>query len=78
MLAMNTQTECASQKVGDSPDFCHAISNIWQILLAVQNGFVLLIEQMKRKQGVKEQLKAENPFYWVGRMNNIVTGTRNR
>lgn len=31
----------------------------------------LLIEQMKKKQGVTEQLKAENQMLWVGMMNNI-------
>ena len=29
------------------------------------------IEQMKQAQGVTEQLKAENAFEWIGRMNNI-------
>lgn len=31
----------------------------------------LLIQQMKDDQGVTEQLKAEHPMEWVGRMNNI-------
>lgn len=31
----------------------------------------LLIEQMKKKQGVTEQLKAENQMLWVGMVNNI-------
>ena len=30
-----------------------------------------LVEQMKAKQGVTEQLKSENPMEWVGMMNNI-------
>lgn len=30
-----------------------------------------IVEQMKEKQGVTEQLKAENQMLWVGRMNNI-------
>ncbi|MBS5042929.1 MAG: TnpV protein [Erysipelotrichaceae bacterium] len=30
-----------------------------------------LIEQMKRAQGVTEQLKAENALEWVQRINNI-------
>ena len=29
-------------------------------------------EQMKEKQGVTEQLKAENQMLWVGKMNNII------
>lgn len=31
-----------------------------------------LVEQMKEKQGVTEQLKAENQMLWVRRMNNIM------
>ena len=31
-----------------------------------------LVEQMKERQGVTEQLKAENQMLWVGRMNNIM------
>ena len=31
-----------------------------------------IVEQMKVKQGVTEQLKAENQMLWVGRMNNII------
>ena len=30
-----------------------------------------LIEQMKAKQGVTEQLKAENMMLWVGMVNNV-------
>ena len=30
------------------------------------------VEQMKEKQGVTEQLKAENQVLWVGKMNNII------
>jgi hypothetical protein len=30
-----------------------------------------LVEQMKVKQGLKEQLKSENQMQWVGIMNNI-------
>ena len=26
---------------------------------------------MKQAQGITEQLKAENPHEWIGRMNNI-------
>ena len=31
-----------------------------------------IVEKMKDKQGVTEQLKAENQMLWVGRMNNII------
>ena len=30
-----------------------------------------LMEQMKEKQGVTEELKMQNQMAWVGRMNNI-------
>ena len=30
-----------------------------------------LVEQMKVKQGLKEQMKSENQMQWVGIMNNI-------
>ena len=36
-----------------------------------QERFERLIEGMKQKQGITEQLKAENALEWVGRMNNI-------
>ena len=31
-----------------------------------------MVEQMKEKQGVTEELKAENQMMWVGKMNNII------
>ena len=31
----------------------------------------LLTEQMKKREGITEQLKAEQPIAWVGRMNSI-------
>lgn len=33
--------------------------------------FELLVKQMAEKQGVTEQLKADDMFKWVGLMNNI-------
>ena len=33
--------------------------------------FSLLVKQMAERDGVTEQLKAENQMAWVGRMNNI-------
>lgn len=36
-----------------------------------QERFERLIEQMKRAQGITEQLKVEIALEWVGRMNNI-------
>ena len=37
----------------------------------VQECFEMLIEDMKRTQGITEQLKAENALEWTGRMNSI-------
>ena len=36
-----------------------------------QERFERIVEQMKQAQGITEQLKAENPHEWIGRMNNI-------
>ena len=33
--------------------------------------FERIVEQMKQVQGITEQLKADNAWEWVGRMNNI-------
>ena len=33
--------------------------------------FHRVIEEMAQKQGVTEQLKAEQPMEWIGLMNNI-------
>lgn len=33
--------------------------------------FFRLVKEYADRQGVKEQLKAENQLEWVGRMNNI-------
>ena len=34
-----------------------------------------LVEQMKEKQGVTEELKMQDQMAWVGRMNNILIAT---
>ena len=36
-----------------------------------QEHFERIVEQMKRGQGITEQLKVENQMEWVARMNNI-------
>lgn len=33
--------------------------------------FLRLVEQIAEREGVTEQLKAENQLEWIGRMNNI-------
>lgn len=35
-----------------------------------------LIDEMADRQGVTEQLKAENPMEWIGRMGNIQSCVR--
>ena len=36
-----------------------------------QDRFEMIVEQIKQAQGITEQLKADNTWKWVGRMNNI-------
>lgn len=36
-----------------------------------QSLFLRLVKEYAEREGVTEQLKAENPMEWVGRMNNI-------
>lgn len=36
-----------------------------------QKMYLRLIDEMADKQGVTEQIKAENPMEWIGRMENI-------
>ena len=36
-----------------------------------QERFERIVEQMKKAQGITEQLKVENALEWIGRMNNI-------
>lgn len=33
--------------------------------------FFRLVEQMKKREGITEKLKSENPLCWIGKMNNI-------
>lgn len=37
-----------------------------------ENMFFWLVKQMAEREGVTEQLKAENQMEWVGKMNNIL------
>lgn len=39
-----------------------------------EDMFLRLVNQMAEREGVTEQLKAENQMAWVGRMNNIRSG----
>ena len=38
---------------------------------AAEEMFDRLVEEMKKAEGVTEQLKADNQMEWVARMNNI-------
>ena len=36
-----------------------------------EDRFLRLVKEYADRQGVTEQLKAENPYEWIGRMNNL-------
>ena len=46
-------------------------SHLADIDKQAEDMFLRLVEQMAKREGVTEQLKAENQMEWVGRMNNI-------
>ena len=52
-----------------------AQGKLWQCLADVDTQaremFDMLVEQMKEREGVTEQLKEENPMEWIRKMNNI-------
>ena len=52
-----------------------AKGKLWQILADIdtqaQQMFNNFVEQIKKVEGVSEQLKAENQIEWVQRLNNI-------
>ena len=52
-----------------------AEGRFWQYLAEIDKQasemFDALVEQMKEKEGVTEQLKEENQMLWVQKMNNI-------
>ena len=41
-----------------------------------QNRYERIIEQMKKKEGMTEELKDRDQMAWVGRMNNIAARAR--
>ena len=41
-----------------------------------QERYELIIEQMKKAEGVTEELKGRDQMAWVGRMNNIAARAR--
>ncbi|MGN0486928.1 MAG: TnpV protein [Acutalibacteraceae bacterium] len=52
-----------------------AQGKLWQYLADIdtqaQEMFDMIVEQMKEREDVTEQLKEENQLLWVQRMNNI-------
>lgn len=46
-------------------------SHLADIEEEAQSLFLRLVKEYAEREGVTEQLKAENPMEWVGRMNNI-------
>lgn len=47
------------------------VARLNQIDDIAQARYELLVQQMKEKQGITEELKARDPMAWVGAMNNI-------
>ena len=47
------------------------VARLNQIDDIAQARYEVLVEQMKEKQGITEELKAKDPMAWVGAMNNI-------
>ncbi len=47
------------------------ISYLADINRQAEDMFFRLVKQMAEREGVTEQLKADNQMAWVGRMNNI-------
>lgn len=41
-----------------------------------QNMMIILMKQMADKAGITEQLKEENPMWWVGKMNEMQAQAR--
>ena len=50
---------------------CKLTAYLADINEQAEDMFFRLVKQIAEKEGVTEQLKAENQLLWVGRMNNI-------
>ena len=46
-------------------------SHLADIVKQAEDMFLRLVKQMAEREGVSEQLKADNQIEWVGQMNNI-------
>ena len=50
---------------------CKLTDYLADISEQAENMYQLLVTQLAEKEGVTEQLKAENPILWIQKMNNI-------
>lgn len=50
---------------------CKLVNYFADIDEQAENMYQLLVKQLAEKEGVTEQLKAENPMLWIQKMNNI-------
>lgn len=55
---------------------CKLVNYFADIDEQAENMYQLLVKQLAEKEGVTEQLKAENPILWVQQMNNIQNRVR--
>lgn len=69
---LKTKKYSMNTAVLDATDMSCFADDTFDVVLNMEPFYHLLVEQMKEKQGVTEQLKAENQMLWVGKMNNII------
>lgn len=50
---------------------CELNRHLADVNKQAEDMFLRLVKQMAEREGVSEQLKAENQIEWVGRMNSI-------
>ena len=50
---------------------CTLLPHLADVEQRAQDMFFRLVDEMARREGITEQLKAENAMEWVGQMNNI-------
>lgn len=55
---------------------CKLVNYFADIDEQAENMYQLLVKQLAEKEGVTEQLKAENPILWVQQMKNIQNRAR--
>ena len=52
------------------------LQHLEEIEQQAQQLYETLIKQLAEKENITEQLKAENPMFWIQQMNNIKNGAR--